>query len=524
MKVNLPVSDNEVKLDDSSVIISTTDLKGQTTYVNDEFLRISGFEEQELLNKSHNIVRHPDMPPAAFENLWQMLKAKKPWMGVVKNRCKNGDYYWVNAYVMPIEKGGKVDEYQSVRYRPDEKSVQRAEKLYQNLNAGKLPWRLRLPVLTIEKKIMLTLMVVLMPWLAMAVFTGFSVSHLLLLAVSAGLAYAGVHFSLRHLRVAIGHARECVQNPVAQCVFTDSQDEGGELSLALMMLKTQTRAIAGRMQDSSEQVNGTAKDLADSVALTNKGVVHQRNEINALTASIEGLRNSAVQVEEHAELVLSAADGANNSAEQGRKVISATIDFIQSLATQINQSATIINRLDEESQRIGGILDAIKAIAEQTNLLALNAAIEAARAGDQGRGFAVVADEVRSLATRTHESTQEIEGMITTLQTEAREAVETMNAGCQSAESAVGQASEAGSALEAILGSVKEIHGMSAQIGLATNEQVSLVNEIGTNVETVDEVSELTVDTLEGQERISQSLDQLADLLRGLSSAFVRLH
>ncbi len=526
MKVNLPVTDKEIKLDDASVIISTTDLKGRLTYSNDEFQRISGFDKQELLNKSHNIVRHPDMPPAAFENLWQTLKAGKPWMGIVKNRCKNGDYYWVNAYVMPIEKDGKVCEYQSVRYRADEKSIQRAEKLYQDLNAEKIPWRSRLPRLGIEQKITLALASALLPWLLASLFgSSFSLlTSISLTMVSFALGYAGVHFSLRHFRAALAQAREVVQNPVAQSVYTDSQDEGGEIALALAMLKSQTRAIAGRMLDSSGHLNGTARELSGSVALTNKGVVHQRNEINSLTSSVEGLRNSAAQVDEHAGLVLGAADGANDNAEQGHRVINSTINSIQELATQISQSATIIQTLDEESQHIGGILDAIKAIAEQTNLLALNAAIEAARAGEQGRGFAVVADEVRSLATRTHESTQEIEAMISTLQMEARKAVEAMNLGCESAESAVGQAGEAESALEAILASVKEIHGMSSQISQATKEQASLVDEIGNNVEIVDEISELTVDTLEGQERISQDLDGLSDSLDGLSKEFVRLH
>ncbi len=526
MKLNLPVTDNEIKLDESSPIISTTDLKGQITYSNEAFQRISGFDKQELLNKSHNVVRHPDMPPAAFDNLWQTLKAGKPWMGIVKNRCKNGDYYWVNAYVMPIEKDGKVCEYQSVRYRADEKSIQRAEKLYADLNAGKTPWRSRLPRLGIEQKIMLALLLAFLPWLVAGLFvSSFSLMlSMSLVAASFALAYAGVHFSLRHLRLAVTEAREVVQDPVAQSVFSDSQDEGGEFALALAMLKSQTRAIAGRMLDSSGHLNGTAKDLADSVALTNKGVVHQRNEINSLTSSVEGLRNSAAQVDEHAGLVLGAADGANDNAEQGHRVINGTINSIQALAAQISQSASIIRTLDEESQRIGGILDAIKAIAEQTNLLALNAAIEAARAGEQGRGFAVVADEVRSLATRTHESTQEIEAMISILQTEARKAVDAMNIGCESAESAVGQAGEAESALEAILASVKEIHGMSSQISQATKEQTSLVDEIGNNVEIVDEISELTVDTLEGQERISQTLDGLSDSLDGLSKEFVRLH
>ena len=524
MKVNLPVTDKEIKLDDESVIISTTDLKGRITYLNEAFQRISGFDQEELLNQSHNAVRHPDMPPAAFENLWQTLKKKKPWMGIVKNRCKNGDFYWVNAYVMPIKKEGEVHEYQSVRYRADENSIRRAEKLYQNLNEGKRPRRL--PRLGIAQKIMLSLLMAVLPWPLTALFTdGFSLMlTMLLMIVSLGLGFAGVHFSLRHLRSAVAQARKVVQNPVAQSVFTDSQDEGGEIALALAMLKTETRAIAGRMLDSSGHLNDTARDLADSVALTNKGVVHQRNEITSLTNAVEGLRNSAVQVDEHAGLVLGAADGANNSAEQGRRVISGTIDSIQGLAEQINQSATIINTLDEESQRIGGILDAIKAIAEQTNLLALNAAIEAARAGEQGRGFAVVADEVRSLATRTHESTQEIEGMISNLQAEARKAVEAMNIGCETADSAVGQAGEAGAALDAILDSVKEIHAMSSQISLATSEQTTLVDGIGNSVEAVDEISELTVDTLEGQERISQSLDRLSASLDGLSKEFVSLH
>ncbi|WP_236715548.1 PAS domain-containing protein, partial [Pseudomonas sp. BMS12] len=115
MKLNLPVSQREVAVDPRANILSTTDLKGVISYVNPDFIAISGFSEAELLGRSHNLVRHPDMPPAAFEHLWQTLKARRSWMGLVKNRCKNGDHYWVSAFATPVVRDGKVVEYQSVR-------------------------------------------------------------------------------------------------------------------------------------------------------------------------------------------------------------------------------------------------------------------------------------------------------------------------------------------------------------------------------------------------------------------------
>ena len=137
MKVNMPVTGVERDYSEDDVILSTTNTKGQITYVNEDFETISGFEKSELKNQSHNIVRHPDMPPAAFEDLWSTIKANKSWMGIVKNRCKNGDHYWVNAFVTPISRNGKIDEYQSVRTKPNREDVKRAEAIYQRLNNNK---------------------------------------------------------------------------------------------------------------------------------------------------------------------------------------------------------------------------------------------------------------------------------------------------------------------------------------------------------------------------------------------------
>ena len=111
MKTNLPVTGNEIKLEEGSMIISVTDLKGCIQYINEEFIRISGFSEEELIGASHNIVRHPDMPSLAFRDLWQTIKAGESWHGLVKNRCKSGDHYWVDAFVTPVMQGGKVVGY-----------------------------------------------------------------------------------------------------------------------------------------------------------------------------------------------------------------------------------------------------------------------------------------------------------------------------------------------------------------------------------------------------------------------------
>ena len=137
MKINMPVTDNEVRMRDDQFLVSKTDLKGILTFVNPDFIEVSGFTEKELIGKNHNMVRHPDMPPAAFEDLWTTVKSGKPWTGFVKNRCKNGDYYWVDANVTPITENGRVIGYMSVRNKPTRAQITAAEELYQKINAGK---------------------------------------------------------------------------------------------------------------------------------------------------------------------------------------------------------------------------------------------------------------------------------------------------------------------------------------------------------------------------------------------------
>ncbi|MDD5581266.1 MAG: methyl-accepting chemotaxis protein [Methylobacter sp.] len=142
MKINMPVTDKEVLMPKGTVLVTKTDLKGIITYANDAFVKISGFSRDELVDSAHNIVRHPDMPPAAFEDLWKTLKNGKPWAGIVKNRTRNGDYYWVEANVTPIYGNGQMQEYLSVRYAPSREQIEKAEQLYKKLNANTAKMRL----------------------------------------------------------------------------------------------------------------------------------------------------------------------------------------------------------------------------------------------------------------------------------------------------------------------------------------------------------------------------------------------
>ena len=139
MRINTPVTSNERQMQDGSMIVTKTDLKGVVTYVNKDFIEISGFTEAELVGQSHNIVRHPDMPVEAFADLWKTIKGGTSWNGIVKNRCKNGDYYWVDANVTPIREAGQVTGYVSVRRKPTQQQIAGAESLYAMLKAGKNP-------------------------------------------------------------------------------------------------------------------------------------------------------------------------------------------------------------------------------------------------------------------------------------------------------------------------------------------------------------------------------------------------
>ena len=296
--------------------------------------------------------------------------------------------------------------------------------------------------------------------------------------------------------------------------LSEADDETHILDAVQHALQSREDDLVTHLSQIADEVDKLAHDVTNSIALTNQGVSHQKKETEKLSHAMSEMLTTAESVSSSAHDASQAANDAENSARDGQSILHKTTQAINELAQQVEESSSVIANLARDSDSIGAILDVIKGIAEQTNLLALNAAIEAARAGEQGRGFAVVADEVRSLASRTHQSTSEIESMIQRLQQAAQTATKTMSGGHEIAQSSVQQVSQTVSALDAITTAVERIKIMNTQIASAAEEQSAVTQEVKNNVETIDDVSELTIETLDGLNQTGRNMETLGNNIR----------
>lgn len=302
-----------------------------------------------------------------------------------------------------------------------------------------------------------------------------------------------------------------------------SSDEMGTLANSARKVQENMSSVISTLLTASQQAADSAENLADisGKALNNVGT--QQSQTDQVAAAIHQMAATAQEVSQNAQAAAGSAKDADKQAQSGHQVVQSTIDTIELLANEVDQAASVIQVVAEDSNCIGGILDVIRGIAEQTNLLALNAAIEAARAGDQGRGFAVVADEVRSLAQRTQESTEEIQQMIEKLQSGIRDAVTVMSSGKSQVIESVDKATETGQALANIEQAVSAIKDMNTQIASAAEEQSAVAEEINKSVTAISHATEITVENSTTIEHVSDEVAQLSNQFKQIASRF-KLH
>ncbi len=564
MKVNLPVTQKNFDYPSDWQLISTTDLKGQITYVNEDFIKVSGFEWDELIGKPHNVIRHPDMPPAAFKDLWQTIKEGEVWSQLVKNRCKSGDHYWVMAYVTPVYAGDEIVGYQSIRTKPTKEQIRNAEKLYAELNdkkATELPKKRHLANVSFMTWLFLVvgLLVLLSALKAGQAVVGQGNLETLLTTSATGaanaltaeqagevlaatrssyqsnLALAGINIFV--LLVILFLVRRFIFSPMKatsdaltrmagghlkQVIHVSGDNEVGRLSQSAKLLQARLSTVFGHFNESAGALTTAAEKLAATGKKASQGTERQLAQVEQVATAMNEMASTVQEVARNAAETASAVQNAERETDAGRGEVTQTHHAIETLSTQFDETAQSIQALKAHGDKIDTIIQVIGGIAEQTNLLALNAAIEAARAGEHGRGFAVVAEEVRSLAKKTQDSTREIRSMIEALRGGISTSVQSVEAGRNQMELVEHQADQTNNALNSIAEAVEVINNMSEQIATATEEQSAVADEMNENISSISANAEETTESARDVSALGERLTTMSQSLRDLLAQFER--
>ncbi len=513
MRNNGPTTGRNIPVKSGEELVSSTDTKGTIKFCNDTFQEISGFTREELINQPHNLIRHPEMPEAVFGLMWSALKSGKPWMGIVKNRCKNGDHYWVDAYVTPLRERGQVQGFESVRVHPDAQRVARAEASYRRMRAGKSAcprwlslWHATRTALQVAGISLLVLLLGL--WVL-----GLADSSTTLAALVGSIVIGGVTQALlgQHLKMSLEQARAIMHDPVAAYIYTGRSDTLGEIEFAQLALRARLRTALGRFGESARELHGHAAQAQQQAAQTHRGMDEQQRETTRVAVAMQQMAQAVQEVASGASDTSEATRSAISEVQRGDQVIQTASGAIADLSRQVNNLGQVLERLTADSGEIAKVVDVIRGIAEQTNLLALNAAIEAARAGEQGRGFAVVADEVRTLAQRTQDSTGHIRNIIGKLGDATGQAGESMGQCLQLVDRSVGEMDNVKTALAAINQAVEKIDQMSHQIASAAEEQSVTALDIEQNTQHISDISDRTQKEVADAEALNKEMEQLSE-------------
>jgi aerotaxis receptor len=505
MRLNLPVTNNEKILSDGRTIVSTTDLKGKITYANPYFVEISGYSVHELIGAPHNILRHPDMPAEAFADLWKTAKAGLPWSGIVKNRCKDGDFYWVFANVTPVVEKGRVTGYMSVRTKPSRAQIEQASKLYREIKAGNpdkvgivqgqvVPhrWWNRFAALrniSLARRVEVSMGLVAFLTIAASIKAFATDPHSAVGFATAMAAAVSVYFwfsmygaIIYPLKDATNAAKVMAGGDMTTLLEANRHDDVGQLQLLLRQLNINLSSIIGDVRGNFAQIAVSTAEVSRGNMALSERTESQASSLEETAASMEQLASSVEHNADSTTEVSSLASDATAIAEKTGAAVTHVVAAMQDI--------------NESSQKIAAIIGLIDGIAFQTNILALNAAVEAARAGEQGRGFAVVAAEVRSLAQRSATAAKEIRTLID------------ISAGKVDAGSAI--ANEAGKNMGEMIAAIKQVAAIMGDIRSATQEQNAGIGQVKDAIMQMDDLTQQNAAMVEEAAASSHILEEQA--------------
>ncbi|MCK7228571.1 methyl-accepting chemotaxis protein [Enterobacter asburiae] len=493
------VTQNEYPLDDDTTLMSTTDVHSYITHANDTFVKVSGYQLDELTGQPHNMVRHHDMPKAAFADMWYTLQQGEPWSGIVKNRRKNGDHYWVRANAVPMVRRGQVTGYMSIRTKATADEIAAVEPLYRALNDGSCKkrvhkglvvgkgWLGKLPAMPLRWRVR-SVMAVLFVLLA-ATLVATSAGWMPLVAAAVVMLLGTLLFEQQIVRPIENVARQALKVATGERNSVQHLNRSDELGLTLravgqlgLMCRWLINDVSSQVvsvRDGSDRLAQGNEDLNDRTRQTVANVQQTVATMNQMAASVQSNSETAAEVDK-----LSVA--ASSAATKGGNAMQTVVKTMDDIA--------------DSTQRIGSITSLINDIAFQTNILALNAAVEAARAGEQGKGFAVVAGEVRHLASRSASAANDIRKLI--------------DASASKVQSGSEQVHAAGRTMDDIVVQVKNVTQLIAQISHATSEQATGLSELTRAVAELDSITQKNADLVEESAHISAMVKHRAGRLK----------
>ncbi len=510
----------EYSLNSDDFLISRTDLTGKITYANPAFIEVSGFSWDELKGADHNIVRHPDMPREAFANLWQTLEAGREWNGLVMNRRKNGDYYWVLAHVTPYFEGNSLVGYASVRIKADAQAVALAREVYGDIAAGRRSafalkdgvlcrrglrgWLARLNPSSMQFRLpAMSATAILFTAAGFAVgaqaagasawaaLNGYSLAALG--GLSAVLAYLGYR-TLRSIKA-----------PIAAAMQFNSQIAAGNLSAQIPDFgRSEIGQLAAMMDTMRKSLSSIALDVNRSIHSVSSASHDIASGNQALAARTEDQAASLQQTASSMEQITTTVEQNSSNAQHANQLSEHASRLVKDSGEVMHQVVRKMSAISEASQQMGEIIGLIDSIAFQTNILALNASIEAARAGEHGRGFAVVATEVRQLAGRSAAAAQDIRQLIDHSTSEIGEGVALVKV--------------AESAIDEVIESVVKVSDIMGEISCASSEQSSGIAQISQAIAQLDSVTQKNAGMVSHAQQVSTSLQaQVGELAQAIS-------